>query len=81
MSKTKRSILDVLLTFTLAVATIASLHLTIGSTPAKAAIQASCPHAYCNAPGNCRGATNHGCCFSEAQCTTISCILSPDGCP
>jgi hypothetical protein len=75
----KRSFRDVLTTSSLAFATLAALHLTIGSTPARAASE-GCSHGYCSSSTSCSSGANHDCCFSGAECTSISCILSPQGC-
>ena len=83
MTKTRKRSINALVTFFLAIATIAGLSLMIGSTPAHATALDGCANAACQeGGGGCTFFQNHGCCLSNGggSCASISCLLTPDGC-
>ena len=83
MTKTRKRSINALVTFFLAIATIAGLSLTIGSTPAHATALEGCANATCReGGGGCDFSQGRGCCITEggAGCATIVCALAPDGC-
>lgn len=68
-------------TAALALVTLLAMHFTLGTSKAQASPAAACAHGACLQNGLCGPFQNHGCCFSGGGCETISCLLSPDGCP
>jgi hypothetical protein len=71
-------------TIVLAVLTLMTLHFTVGASAATASsVAAGCGNSACSEVAfHCVFYMNHQCCFSGAgECTSISCLLSPEGCP
>ncbi len=72
---------EFLKTLGLALLTVTALHVALTVGEAQARTAEGCPHGACLEGGLCGPYANHHCCFGGGGCTSLSCLLSPDGCP